>query len=68
VIDIALFVTKSSLAGRIEERILPYSRFRQGSLGDREIQFRQIPTIEVPNEIPNEIGRTKLEGIANLQH
>jgi hypothetical protein len=63
VVDIALFVTKSSLTRHIEERI-PDPRLRQGSQGDREIKLRQIATIEVPDEI----GRTESDGMANLQH
>jgi hypothetical protein len=63
VVDIALFVTKSSLTRHIEERI-PDSGFRESSLGNSEIKFRQIVTIEVPDEI----GRTELDGIANLEH
>jgi hypothetical protein len=38
--------------------------FRQSSRGDREVKFRQIATVEVPDEI----GRTELDSIAHLQH
>jgi hypothetical protein len=59
VVDIALLVAKPSLTRYIQERIRD-SRFRKGSLGDREIKFGQTAAIEVPDEI----GRTELDGTA----
>ena len=62
-IDEGLFVRGTALGKGLEHRI-PDLRLLKFALGDLEIEFRQIRTVQVPDQI----GRTKVQIPTDVLH